>query len=122
MPYGNDFSVVDPTVEQVTTTFNFDPWLALGETVTAILSITVTNSKFTLSQDPNPQAIIFGAPQIGPVPPQFPGIPPGTPNRAVLQQVANCQSGVIYLLQCLVMTSNNQKLNLASHLACATLN
>lgn len=122
MPYGNDFSVIDPTVEQVTGTFNFDPWLALGETVVAIISITVTNSNLSLVQDPNPQAIVFGTPMIGPVPPAFPGTPSGAPNRAVLQQFSNCQSNVLYLAQCLVLTSNNQKLNLACHMPCGMLN
>lgn len=121
MPYGNDFSTIDPAVEKVTLTFNFDPWLAPGVTVSSVVSVTATSAKQSFTLDPNPQAIVSGGPQIGPVPPAFPGVLPGVANRAVLQQVANCQPGV-YLLQCLVLTSDNQELNLAAHLPCTVLN
>jgi hypothetical protein len=122
MPYGNDLSVIDPTVEKVTVTFNFDPWLGSGVTIASIVGITVANAGVSLTQDPNPQGIVFGASQIGPVPPAFPGVPAGVFGRAVLQQFAGCVANVTYLLQCTVLTSDNQELNLATHLPCAQLN
>jgi hypothetical protein len=122
MPYGNDLSVIDPAVETVTVTFNFDPWLAAGVTISSVVSVTAVVSKSSLAADPNPQNIITGLPQIGPVPPAFPGTPAGAANRAVLQQVTNCQPGVTYLLQCLILTSDSQELNLATKLPCLPLN
>lgn len=122
MPYGNDFPAIDPQVERVTATFNFDPWLGIGVTVTSVVSVTASVAQRSLTQDAAPQAIISGVPQIGPVPPMFPGVPAGLPGRAVLQQIANTQAGVTYLLQCLVLTSDGQELNLATHLPCNALN
>jgi hypothetical protein len=117
MPYGNDLSPVDPTVERVTITFDFSPWLAPGVTISSISSLVAANAARTINQDPNPQNIIIagGGAQIGAA--------PGKPaNTAVLQQVTQCQANVTYLLQCLVATSDSQAMNLATHLPCNSLN
>jgi hypothetical protein len=115
MPYGNNLSPIDPTVEKVTVTFNFAPWFAAGVTVTSIASITALVAEDSLAQDPNPQNVVFGSPQIGNVP----GLPA---NTAVLQQISGCVANVTYVLECLVGTSDNQELNLATQLACVPLN
>lgn len=114
MPAGNDFGPIDANVEIVTLTMNFDPWLAVGLTIVAILSVTASNAEISSVTDPNPNTIVIpGSPQIVAAPP--PPIGCGQPARAVVFQVSNLQPNVIYLLQCLARLSDGQVYNLTSH-------
>jgi hypothetical protein len=114
MPYGNDFSPIDASVEKITLTFDFAPWLIGGAYIeSATVTVATTSSSMTI--DPTPVSRLYGSPQLAASPST------GAPTAAVLQQVFNCLAGCVYLIQANITTSDNQDLNLASHLTCVAV-
>lgn len=108
MPEGNNFSPLDHT-EIVTATFDFAPWLASGETLTAISSVTC---EAAFGIDANAENRLIGIPQLGFSPST------GAAASAVLQQFGGMISGVTYKITVTVTTNHSQTFTLWSYEAC----
>ncbi len=111
MPIGNDFSPIDPSVERLALTFDFSADMAVGETITSIVSVGAT---VTSGTDDDPDERLIGSPQI------TTGMSGGD-SQAVIQLAGNCLANTVYLLQVNVQTSAGQELNCAGHLPCYPL-
>jgi hypothetical protein len=113
MPRGNDFSPMDAN-ETVTLTFDFGPWLASGVTISSITDLSCAVFKGT---DADADTRLVGSAQTASSPTT------GAAQAAVLQQIGNSPvTGVIYRIDAVVVTSDNQTLNLYAHQAVETPN
>jgi hypothetical protein len=112
MPQGRDFSPLD-TVEIVTNTFDFGPWLA---STTMIASVSALSCSVYSGTDTNPTSRIVGMPSIVASPAT------GAASAAVAQQFGNMIAGVTYRLDVTVITTDGQTLNLWSHQVCQAPN
>lgn len=108
MPQGNDLGPVDP-VETVTVTFDFAPWLGKGVTIFAVTSVACAAYQ---GVDASASSRIVGGSQIAASPST------GIAASAVLQQFGNMVAGVTYRLQCWVLTTDSQTLNIWTHQPC----
>lgn len=101
---------IDMTVEEEFITFDYSQILCQA-TVTSVLSFTCT---VKYGSDANPSSRILSTPQIVTSPVT------GLVNTAVTVLLGDMVSGVTYLLQCVVQTSDGQKLSLWTTLSCET--
>lgn len=99
---------IDATVEQETITFDYGRMLAVGVTV-SIVSISCT---VVSGSDVTPSSRLLGVPAVVTSPNS------GGASQAVSQLVGTMVAGTVYLLQCVVSTSDGQKPSLWTHLAC----
>lgn len=115
---------IDSTVEEEKITFDFGPELALpttdingnpvaGVTIQEIISTTCT-AVINAALDSNPSSRIVGSPLLTTSPSTL------QPNCAVIVLVGTMIGTVIYLLQCVVLTTDGQRLSLWGYLPCAT--
>jgi hypothetical protein len=103
------FPPIDATVEQETIGFDFGPALKAGVTITSVATITCAVHSGT---DATPSARLVGGSSI------VASQATGAPSAAVAQNIGNMLAGVTYVLQCVVNTSDGQKLSLWSRLPC----
>jgi hypothetical protein len=107
---------IDAVVEEETVTFDYGLILAATASITAVVSMTCAISQSTSDEitDPTPQNRIIG--------PSFIATSPnsGLPNQAVSQLVGTMIGGIVYILECVVTTSDGQTLSLWTHITCQT--
>lgn len=109
MPQGSDFPSID-TVEVVNNSFDFATLLPAGITIARVLSM--TGSVYSGADSSAPSRLV-GSPYIIASPST------GAASSAVLQQIGNSPvGGVTYMWDALVLTSDNQQLNIFAHQKC----
>jgi hypothetical protein len=105
---------IDSTVEEETVTFDYGLILATGVTITSVVSVTCNVAAGSEGSDPSPASRLINGAQIAASPSTEASL------AAVNQLVGDMLGGVTYLLQCVVNTSDGQKLSLWTHLPCVT--
>ena len=99
----NALPSIDPTEEQVIITFDYSGQLNTGVTILGVLAVTCSVRASSPVADPTPQlrlidnAVIIASPLNA------------QPGQAVTQLVGNMIAGVLYILQCVVITSDGQQ-------------
>jgi len=96
-----NLSPIWATYQSQSISFDFGNFLAAGVVLTGTPTINVLIQSGT---DPNPQSHLYGPAVIGTVP-----LPKGTgiTNTAVIQQFVDGIAGVVYLLECICSSSDN---------------
>jgi hypothetical protein len=113
MAIANDlYPPIDAAVELETIGFDFGPALNAGVTITAILSVTCAVHPGSIGSDPAPASRLVGTASI------VASKATGAANAAVAAQIGAMVGGVVYTLQCVVQTSDGQKLSCVTHIAC----
>jgi hypothetical protein len=108
----NALPTIDPTEEQVIITFDYSGQLNIGVTILGVLSVTCGVRASSPVADPSPQsrlidnAVIIASPLNA------------QPLQAVTQLVGNMISGALYVIQCVVVTSDGQQPSLWIDAAC----
>ena len=102
---------IDPTVAEEKVTFDFGPGLDANVSIIDITSITCTPVSGT---DGAPATRLLGSPKVIPSPKT------GATGGAVQQLVGNMLPGVVYQLQCVVATSDEQELSMRWNLPCGS--
>jgi hypothetical protein len=104
---------IDAVLEERLISFDFGLELTSGADVTSIISLTCT---VVTGVDPIAQSRILSAPAIvnAAAPPFGTGVAMG----AVSVMIGEMVAGVTYLLQCVVMTSDEQHLSVWQHQDC----
>ena len=100
---------IDATLELETIGFDFGLALAATTTIASVQSLTCAVHKGT---DASPSSRLIGGTTI------VPSKSTGLVAQAVAQNIGNAIAGVTYLLQCVVNTSDGQKLSLWARIAC----
>lgn len=110
----NDLSPpIDSSVELLTLGFDFGPVFGPGEVIASIISLTCSVYDGT---DGNPASRLIGSPSIIPSPRTQ------VASGAIKYQVGSMLAGVIYRLQCVVLTTASNELSLWTHFACTQPN
>ena len=111
MAQGNDLPSQDANVELDPIGFDFGPQMAAGEYITSLVALTCA---VVAGYDPNPNSHLIGSPAI------VSSTGSGSAFGQVNQRMGGLLGGVTYLVQCVVLTSQANKLSLWTHISAVT--
>jgi hypothetical protein len=103
---------IDSTVEQESIGFDFGLILGPGVSISAVVSLTCTVDPGSPVSDATPSIRLIGSSFL------IPSNQTTAPAAAVAQMIGSMVAGVIYLLQCVVLTSDGQRLSLWTRMPC----